>query len=196
MDYRWAENEDGSASRTGGRTSSSSGQCNSFDRRYPFGVCRQGRDHDDPCRLHHKRRPGQTWSCHELARPGGNLTGINFFTAELTAKRLELLRELVPAATRVAILVNPANSVNTEATLREGEPAARAIGLPIRVLNASTIREINAAFATFSGERPDALFVGIDPFFNSRRINWSTWRHAMRSRRHFRRGTLQKLAGL
>jgi putative tryptophan/tyrosine transport system substrate-binding protein len=88
---------------------------------------------------------------------------------------------LVPAATRVAILVNPTNAANTEATLREGEPAARAIGLQIQVLNASTIREINAAFATFAGERPDALFVGIDPFFNSRRIqlvNLAT-RHAL-----------------
>jgi ABC-type uncharacterized transport system substrate-binding protein len=127
---------------------------------------------DDPVRL------GLVAS---VARPGGNLTGINFFSAELTAKRLELLRELVPAATRVALLVNPANAANTETTLREGEPAARAIGLQIQVLNASTIREINAAFASFARERPDALFVGIDPFFNSRRIqlvNLAT-RHAL-----------------
>jgi len=127
---------------------------------------------DDPVRLGLVAR---------LARPGGNLTGINFFTAELTAKRLELLRELVPAATRVAVLVNPANAANTETTLREVEPAARAIGLQIQVLNAGTIREINAAFATFARERPDVLFVGIDPFFNSRRIqlvNLAT-RHAL-----------------
>ena len=104
-----------------------------------------------------------------LARPGGNLTGINFFTGELTAKRLELLRELVPAATRVAVLVNPANATNAETTLKGAETAARAIGLQISVLNASTVREINAAFATFPRERPDAIFVGIDPFFNSRR---------------------------
>jgi ABC-type uncharacterized transport system substrate-binding protein len=116
---------------------------------------------DDPVRL------GFVTS---LARPGGNLTGINFFSGELTAKRLELLRELVPAATRVAVLVNPVNGANTEATLRAVESAARAIGLQVQVLNASTIREINAAFATFMRERPDALFVGIDPFFNSRRI--------------------------
>ena len=105
-----------------------------------------------------------------LARPGGNLTGINFFSGELAAKRLELLRELVPAATRVAVLVNPANAANTETTLRDVEAAARAIGLQIQVLNASTSREIDAAFATFVRERPDALFVGIDPFFNSRRV--------------------------
>ena len=104
-----------------------------------------------------------------LARPGGNLTGINFLSGELTAKRLELLRELVPAVTRVAVLVNPANAPNTETTLREVAAAARAIGLQIQVLNASTIREINAAFATFARERPDALFVGIEPLFNGRR---------------------------
>jgi putative ABC transport system substrate-binding protein len=105
-----------------------------------------------------------------LARPGGNLTGINFFNAELTAKRLELLRELVPAALRVAVLVNPASAMSTETTLKDAEPAARALGLQIQILNASTSREINAAFATFMRERPAALFVGGDPFFNSRRI--------------------------
>ena len=105
-----------------------------------------------------------------LARPGGNLTGINFFTAELAAKRLELLRELVPGAARVAVLVNPANAANTETTLRDVEAAARAMGLQIQVFNASTSREIDAAFATFVRERPDALFVGGDPFFTSRRV--------------------------
>jgi putative ABC transport system substrate-binding protein len=115
---------------------------------------------DDPVRL------GLVVS---LARPGGNLTGINFFSGELTAKRLELLHELVPAATRVVVLVNPANAVNVETTLREVGTAASAIGLRIQVLNASTIREINTAFATFVRQPVDAVFVGIDPFFNSRR---------------------------
>ena len=105
-----------------------------------------------------------------LARPDGNVTGINFFTAELVAKRLELLRELVPAATRVAVLVNPANAATTQTTLRDGEPAARAFGLQIHVLNASTSREIDAAFAALARERPDALFVGGDPFFTNRRV--------------------------
>jgi putative ABC transport system substrate-binding protein len=105
-----------------------------------------------------------------LARPGGNLTGINFVVGELTAKRLELLRALVPAATRVAGLVNPAHATNTETTLRDVEPAARAMGLQIQVLNASTSREIDAAFATIVRERPDALFVGNDAFFNARRV--------------------------
>ena len=83
-----------------------------------------------------------------LARPGGNLTGINFFSGELVPKRLELLRELVPGAARIAVLVNPANASNTETTLRDVERAALAIGLQIVVLKASTSREINAAFAT------------------------------------------------
>ncbi|MFL6948916.1 MAG: ABC transporter substrate-binding protein [Xanthobacteraceae bacterium] len=115
---------------------------------------------DDPVRL------GLVAS---VSRPGGNLTGINFFSGELTAKRLELLRELVPAVTRVAVLVNPTNAVNVEATLREVGVAAHVMGLKIQILNASTIREINAAFARFALEPPDAVFVAIDPFFNSRR---------------------------
>jgi putative tryptophan/tyrosine transport system substrate-binding protein len=104
-----------------------------------------------------------------LARPGGNVTGINFYSGELTAKRLELLREVVPAATRVAVLVNPANALATESTLRDVQSAARAMGLQIQVVNASTSYEINAAFATFVRERPDALFVGVDIFLNNRR---------------------------
>jgi ABC-type uncharacterized transport system substrate-binding protein len=116
-----------------------------------------------------------------LARPGGNLTGINFFNAELAAKRLELLRELVPAAARLAVLVNPTNVANTEANLREVQPAARAIGLQTQIVRASTSREIDAVFATFSSERPDALFVSGDSLFNSRRLQLALLaaRHAM-----------------
>jgi putative ABC transport system substrate-binding protein len=105
-----------------------------------------------------------------LARPGGNLTGINFFNTEVSAKRLELLRELVPAAARVAVLLNPTGPPDTETTFRDIEPAARAMGLQIQVLSASTSREINAAFSTFARNQPDALFVAPDPFFLSRRI--------------------------
>jgi len=105
-----------------------------------------------------------------LARPGGNLTGINFLNLELAAKQMELLRELVPAATRVAALVNPANLTVTETTLRDVEGAARAMGLQIQVVRASTNREIDAAFAILFHERPDALFVGGDPFLNARRV--------------------------
>jgi putative ABC transport system substrate-binding protein len=104
-----------------------------------------------------------------LARPGGNLTGINFFAVELAAKRLELLRELVPGAAHVAVLVNPANAANTEATLRNVEAAARAMGLQIRVINSSTSHEIDSAFATLERERADVLFVGTGPLFTSRR---------------------------
>ena len=104
-----------------------------------------------------------------LARPGNNATGINFYTGELTAKRLELLRELVPAATRVAVLINSAN-VSTETTLRDVESAARVMGLQMQVVRAGTRQEIDAAFETFARERPDALFVGLDPFLNSRRV--------------------------
>jgi len=104
-----------------------------------------------------------------LARPGGNATGINFYTGELTAKRLELLRELVPAATRVAVLINSAN-VSTVTTLRDVESAARVMGLQMQVVRAGTRQEIDAAFEAFARERPDALFVGLDPFLNSRRV--------------------------
>jgi putative ABC transport system substrate-binding protein len=109
-----------------------------------------------------------------LARPGGNLTGINIFAAELVAKRLQLLREMVPTAARVAVLVDPASVTITEATLRGVEPAARAMGLQIQVLYASNSREISAAFATFVRERPDALFVSIGPLFTARRVQLAT----------------------
>jgi len=105
-----------------------------------------------------------------LARPAGNLTGVNFFNAELAAKRLELLRELLPTAKRVAVLVNPAEPTNTESVVRDADGASRAMGLQIVMLNASTSREIDAAFATVVRERPDALFVGPGPFFTARRV--------------------------
>jgi putative tryptophan/tyrosine transport system substrate-binding protein len=105
-----------------------------------------------------------------FARPGGNATGINFFNTEVTAKRLALLHELVPKAVRVAVLVNPANATNAETNLREVQEAARVIGLQTQVLNASTSREIDVAFASLARDRPDALFVGGDGFFTGRRV--------------------------
>jgi putative ABC transport system substrate-binding protein len=105
-----------------------------------------------------------------LAGPGGNLTGTNLLTGEVVAKRLELLRELVPGMARVAVLVDPANAQTTEATLKDVEPAARAMGLQVQVLNASTSREIDAAFAMIARERLDALFVSPSAFFTSRRM--------------------------
>jgi putative ABC transport system substrate-binding protein len=101
-----------------------------------------------------------------LARPGGNATGINIFTIELAAKRLELLRELVPGAARMAVLVTAASGT----TVRDVEAAARALGLQIQVFNVSAIREIDATFATLARERPDALFVAGDPFLSGRRV--------------------------
>jgi ABC-type uncharacterized transport system substrate-binding protein len=105
-----------------------------------------------------------------LARPGGNATGINFFIAELTAKRLGLLRELVPAARRVAVLVNPADPVRTETIVNDVGAAARVLGLQVQALNASTIREIDEAFTGLARERMDALFAAPDSFFNDRRV--------------------------
>ena len=109
-----------------------------------------------------------------LARPGGNATGINFFIAELAAKRLGLLHELVPGATRVAVLVNPTDPVRTESNVKDVETAAGATGLQIQIFKASTIGEIDAAFATIVQERAEALFVIPDSFFNSRRVQLAT----------------------
>ena len=109
-----------------------------------------------------------------LARPGGNATGINFFNAEVAAKRLGLLHDLVPKAVRIAVLVNPANASTAEATLREVPEAAHTLGLQVAVLNARTSREIEAAFATLSRDRADALFLAPDAFFISRRVQFAT----------------------
>jgi putative ABC transport system substrate-binding protein len=109
-----------------------------------------------------------------LARPGGNLTGVNFFFGELVPKRLELLRELMPATNRVAVFVNPANPARAELHAKEAETAGRAMGLQIQVFNAGTSGEIDAAFASFARDRPDALFVSPDPFFTVRRVQLAT----------------------
>ena len=181
VEYRWAESQNarlpGLASElvrrqvsvivaTGGSTSAVAAKAATSVIPIVFGVG------EDPVKL------GLVAS---LARPGNNLTGINFFSNELAAKRLELLRELVPGATRIAVLVNPANATNTETTLRDVEPAARAMGLQIQVLHASTRSEIDAVFAGIGPERPDALFVGQDIFFVSRRLQLANLaaRHAI-----------------
>jgi putative tryptophan/tyrosine transport system substrate-binding protein len=104
-----------------------------------------------------------------LSRPGGNATGLNFFEGELVAKRLTLLHELVPKAVRVSALVDPANATSAETTLYVQE-AARAMGVQIHVLNATTIGQIDAAFATMARDHPDALFVQTNGFFQSRRV--------------------------
>jgi putative ABC transport system substrate-binding protein len=109
-----------------------------------------------------------------LSRPGGNATGINFFFQEVVAKRLALLHDLVPKAVRVAVLVNPGNASSAETTLREAKEAAPTIGLQIQILNARTVDEIDAAFATLARERADALFVAADSFFTARRVQFVT----------------------
>jgi putative ABC transport system substrate-binding protein len=118
--------------------------------------------------------PVQLGLVTSLARPGGNATGINFFAEEVAAKRLRLLHDLVPKAVRVAVLVNPANASSAEPTLRNVQEAAPMIGLQIQILKATTIGEIDAAFATLARERSDALFVAPDAFFTSRRVQLVT----------------------
>jgi putative tryptophan/tyrosine transport system substrate-binding protein len=110
-----------------------------------------------------------------IARPGGNATGINMFVADITPKRLGLLHDLVPKATRIMVLVNPANTSTAEAARRDMPAAARTIGLQIEFLNATTSREIEAAFATLGRNRADALFVAPDSFFFSRRAQFVTF---------------------
>ncbi len=116
-----------------------------------------------------------------LARPGGNATGINYLTTEIIAKRLGLLRELLPRAARVAVLLNPANVTNAQSTLQEVEVAARAMALGIQIFHASTGNEIDSAFAALARRRPDAVFVAPDSFYNTRREQLSKLaaRHAI-----------------
>jgi putative ABC transport system substrate-binding protein len=118
--------------------------------------------------------PVQLGLVASLARPGGNATGINVFSQEVTAKRLRLLHDLVPKADRIAVLVDPANASAAEKQLRDVREAATIMGLQIQILNATTIGEIDAAFAAFVGERPDALFVAGDSFFTSRAVQFAT----------------------
>jgi len=103
-----------------------------------------------------------------LSRPGGNATGVNMFTSALEPKRLGLLRELVPGAALIAVLVNP-NSPNIETQLKDLQEAARAVGQQIHILHGSSERELDTAFATLTQLRAGALLIGSDPFFNSRR---------------------------
>ena len=105
-----------------------------------------------------------------LARPGGNVTGINFFSGELGGKQFGLLREVVPGAVRIGVLVNPANPRPAETLVPDVEAAARTMGLQIQIFNASTGREINAAFAAIARERSDAIFIVGDPYFTVRRV--------------------------
>jgi putative ABC transport system substrate-binding protein len=105
-----------------------------------------------------------------LARPGGNLTGVNFLSGELTAKRLGIMRELIPGAARFAVLLNTIDVANSQTTMRDVELAAHPMGLQIQFVSVSTNQEIHAAFASFTRERPDALLIGSGPYFYARRV--------------------------
>jgi len=114
-----------------------------------------------------------------LNSPGGNATGVNFFTVELVAKRMQLLREVVPTANRIALLVNPTDTENYQSTLRE--VAAAAGGQQILIREVATGREIDEAFVSITHEKADALFVAPGSFFNTRRVQLAVLasRHAL-----------------
>ena len=196
IEYRWAEGQIDRAAGAGSRSGSPAGRRDRDDRQHSAALAAKAATTTIPIVFVVGEDPVRLGLVASLARPGGNVTGINFLSGELAAKRLELLRELVPAATRVAVLVNPSSAPNTETTLRDVQPAARTIGLQIQVLNASTSREIDAAFATFVRERPDALFVGTDLFSSAGAFNWSTWRRATRSPRYIRQREFVEAGGL
>jgi putative tryptophan/tyrosine transport system substrate-binding protein len=139
--------------------------------------------------------PIQAGLVASLGRPGGNITGVTSLNVEVTPKRLRLLHELVPKAARVAVLVNPANTTATENALRDLHEAAPIIGLQIQVLKATTIAEIDAAFAMLARERPDALFVGPDGFFTTRRVQFAILAARERYRRLTRSGAMSQPAG-
>ena len=130
-----------------------------------------------------------------LARPAGNLTGINFFNSELTAKRLELLHELVPTATRVAVLINPTEAANAETTVRDVQSAAHAIGLQIQVHNASTAARSkqSSQLLGMRGRTPSSS--SATPYSTAGVSIWSTWRRATGFLRHSARAFIRKLAG-
>jgi putative tryptophan/tyrosine transport system substrate-binding protein len=115
-----------------------------------------------------------------LARPGGNATGVNFFAYEVVAKQLGLLHELVPKASRIAVLLNPRTAISAETTLQAVQEAARAVQLEIQVLKAGSADEIDTAFAALARERADALFIQADGFYGTRRVQLATL--AMRER--------------
>jgi putative ABC transport system substrate-binding protein len=100
-----------------------------------------------------------------LSHPGGNLTGVAYLNVEVASKRLDLLYKAVPTATSVALLVNPANTVETEIQTKELQAAAHALGVPLRVLHATNLSEIEEAFATAGRDRTGTLQLGVDPLF-------------------------------
>jgi len=118
--------------------------------------------------------PVQLGMVDSIARPGGNATGINFQTSEVAAKRLLLLHDMLPKASRIAVLVNPRNTLIAKSTVRDIQKAAPTLGLQVQVINASTVGEVDTAFAAIVRDRADALFVAPDAFFGSRRAQLVT----------------------
>ena len=114
--------------------------------------------------------PVQLGLAASLSRPDRNLTGIDAVTAQIGAKRLEVLHDLLPKVTRIGVLVNPADAGTTEAQLTDIEAAARTMGLQIKVYNADTGAEIDAAFEAMGRDPPDAVMVGVSAFLNGRRV--------------------------
>src|SRR6516225_5217002 len=156
----------------------------SSDRRgwwFPVGPGSKNGNQVHPCSIRRWRRSRKAGSSQSLAKPDGNLTGINIMVGEVVTKRLELLRDLLPKAARIDVLVDPISSTTTESTLRGVDAAAQTMGMQIRAFKASTIREVDAAFAAFVNERPDALFIGISPFLLDRRVQLAQLaaRHAL-----------------
>jgi len=141
---------------------------------------------DDPVRL------GLVTS---LARPGGNLTGVNFLSRELTAKQLAFLHEMVPKAARVAVIVNPLNTGNLEAVERDAPPAARALGLELQMLRASTSREIDAAFAALPARRPTRCSLPPMASSTSGACNSCNSRRTIGCQRFIRRVNIPRSAG-
>ncbi len=126
----------------------------------------KGSDNDDTCVISFPSRPVKVGLVTSLARPSGNLTGVNFFNAELAAKQFELLHEMLPNIRRVAVLVDPAAEATTTMALHDLETAARASGMQIDVLKAVDSREIDKAFDGIGRDHLDGLFVSQSPFFN------------------------------
>ena len=155
-----------SAAGVGGRSGSSPGDRDC--REWPCGAGGQGGDHDDSDRLLQRGRPGRAWTCRQPEPAGGNLTGVTSLAAEVGPKRLELLHELVPTATIIALLVNPTNPTLAETESRDVQAAARALGLQLHVLHASTERDFDTVFATLVQLRAGGLVIGTDAFFTSR----------------------------
>ena len=168
VEYRWADNQAGRLPELAADLIRRRGRRDRHVRKRAR-AGRQGGNHDDPGRLFRQRRPGQARSRREPCPAGWQRHRDQFLGREVTAKRLELLRALVPGALLIAVLVNPEAPV-TETTLRELEDAAATTGLRLRVLKARGSGEINAAFATFLHERPDALFVSGGFLFSSRQV--------------------------